>query len=243
TDYASPDYSKDSSSESDSNGRAKEVDSKAGSNREAFSDARNDDDECDRVRDEEQMVGERGWGFEEYEDPRPDRYPIFCSSRYLDVTEIVIGREFESFAQFKEFCKVNAVKSRRGVKFPINDKPKHDCLVEEDIRAANPAFLVKHYVARFHIDPSWSLRNFIHIVITDFGLKINSMKVYRAKRAILSLIHAAASAVDSQSSAVHPLHQLFCSAAVDLQPAMVGTVDLELDSTRQAKFPHQSSGR
>ncbi|CAN1168065.1 hypothetical protein LINPERHAP2_LOCUS27617 [Linum perenne] len=59
----------------------------------------------------------------------------------------------------------------------------------------------------------------------------------------VNLTPAAASAVDSQSSAVHPLHQLFCSAAVDLQPAMVGTVDLELDSTRQAKFPHQSSGR
>ncbi|CAN1165929.1 G-type lectin S-receptor-like serine/threonine-protein kinase RKS1 [Linum perenne] len=226
---SSPDYapsessnpSTESDSDSDSEVRGQDVHSQAGSNGEAASDARNQDDECDRVRDEEEMVGERGWGSEEDEEIRPDRYPIFCSARDLEAAEIVIGREYESFEQFKQFCKVNAVKNRRGVKFPVNDKircrcvcvkecgfwlsarkrgssdsvvlisgqPEHDCLVEEDIRAANPAFLANHYVARFRIDPSWSLRNFIHTVITDFGLKINMMKAYRAKRVALSLIH------------------------------------------------------
>ncbi|CAN1282053.1 hypothetical protein LINPERPRIM_LOCUS17933 [Linum perenne] len=214
-------YSNYTSTGPDSEARGTEVVSDADSNRAEDSDARNDDDEGDRFVHEEEMITERGWGSEEDDEHRPDRYPIFCSSRDMDAAEILIGREFESFAQFKEFCKVNAVKNRRGVKFPVNDKirckcvcvkecgfwlsarirggsdsvvlisgqPEHDCLVEEDIRAANPAFLAKHYVARFRIDPAWSLRNFVHTVITDFGLKINVMKAYRAKRAALTMIH------------------------------------------------------
>ncbi|CAN1317735.1 hypothetical protein LINPERPRIM_LOCUS30542 [Linum perenne] len=220
-DYIPPDVNMESSSELSTVPGNNRAESEAGSNEEAHSDARSEDDACDRVRNEEDMINERGWGSEEEDEPRPDRYPIFRSNRDMDDAEIVIGREFETFAQFKEFCKVNAVRSRRGVKFPVNDKvrcrcvcvkecgfflsawtrggsdtvvlisgqPEHDCLVEEDIRAANPSFLAKHYVARFRIDPSWSLRNFIHTVITDFGLKINSMKAYRTKKVALSLIH------------------------------------------------------
>ncbi|CAN1154552.1 hypothetical protein LINPERPRIM_LOCUS41180 [Linum perenne] len=108
-------YSNYTSSGPDSEVRGTEVVSDANSNRAEDSDARNDDDECDRFVHEEEMITERGWGSEEDDEHRPDRYPIFCSSRDMDVAEIVIGREFESFAQFKEFCKVNAVKSRRGV--------------------------------------------------------------------------------------------------------------------------------
>ncbi|CAN1186978.1 hypothetical protein LINPERPRIM_LOCUS11160 [Linum perenne] len=196
TEYA-PSYHSNSSSDSeslDSEVRGQDLRSEAGSNGEAGTDARNEDDDCDQIRDEEDMIGDRGWGSEEDADPAPDRYPIFCSARDMHAAEIVIGREYESFAQFKQFCKVNAVKNWRGVKFPVNDKvrckcvcvkecgfwlsarkrgssdsvvlisgqPDHDCLVEEDIRAANLAFLAEHYVARFRIDPSWSLRNFVH---------------------------------------------------------------------------------
>ncbi|CAN1185509.1 hypothetical protein LINPERHAP2_LOCUS37594, partial [Linum perenne] len=221
SDYAPPENITESSSEADSDEGANVLVSEAGSNGEADSDARIDDDECDRFRTEEQLFQERGWGSEEDEELIPERYPIFSTYRDMEAAEIVIGREFESFAQFKEFYKVNAVKSRRGVKFPVNDKVRckcvcvkecgfwlsarlrgpadsvvlifgqtdHECLVEEDIRAANPAFLAKHYVARFRIDPSWSLRNFVHTVVTDFGLKINTMKAYRAKRVALSMIH------------------------------------------------------
>ncbi|CAN1278993.1 hypothetical protein LINPERPRIM_LOCUS16828 [Linum perenne] len=96
--------------------------SDADSNRAEDSDARNDDDECDRFVHEEEMITERGWGSEEDDEHRPDRYPIFCSSRDMEAAEIVIGREFESFAQFKEFCKVNAVK------FPVNDKIRCKCV-------------------------------------------------------------------------------------------------------------------
>ncbi|CAN1141201.1 hypothetical protein LINPERHAP2_LOCUS12337 [Linum perenne] len=166
--YIQPNYNNDSSSESNFDGRSHENVSEAGSNGDALSDARNEYDEFDQVRDEEQMLNERGWGYEEDEDPRPDRYPIFRSSMDLDAAEIVIGRESESFAQH----------------------PEHDCLVEEDIRAANPAFLAKHYVARFYIDPLWSLRNFILKVIMDFSLKIIMMKAYKSKRVKVSLIHS-----------------------------------------------------
>ncbi|CAN1146569.1 hypothetical protein LINPERPRIM_LOCUS6541 [Linum perenne] len=175
----------------------------------------------DSLRNEEDMLEERGWGSEEDQEFQPDQYPPFSAERDLDHAEIVIGKEFESFAAFKEFCKVNAIRSRRGVKFTVNDKirckcecmqkcgfwlyarirggsdtvklisghTEHSCPVEEDLRAANPSFLARHYVGRFRVDPSWSLRNFVHTVVTDFGLKINMMKAYRSKRAALNLIH------------------------------------------------------
>ncbi|CAN1281004.1 hypothetical protein LINPERPRIM_LOCUS17595 [Linum perenne] len=175
----------------------------------------------DRQRPEDELLNERGWGSEEDVTLGPDRYPTFQPARDLDAAEIVIGREFESFAHFKEFCRLHAIRNRRGVKFPVNDKircrcvcikncgfwlsartrsgsdtvtlisghPEHDCLVEEDLRAANPGFLAQHYVALFRIDPTWSLPNIVHTVITDFGLKINKMKAYRTKRAALKLIH------------------------------------------------------
>ncbi|CAN1182576.1 hypothetical protein LINPERHAP2_LOCUS36047 [Linum perenne] len=107
TEYA-PSYNSNSSSESeslDSEVRGQDLRSEAGSNGEAGTDARNEDDECDHIRDEEDMIGDRGWGSEEDDDPAPDRYPIFCSARDLQAAEIVIGREYESFAQFKQFCK------------------------------------------------------------------------------------------------------------------------------------------
>ncbi|CAN1261691.1 hypothetical protein LINPERPRIM_LOCUS10952 [Linum perenne] len=175
----------------------------------------------DSLRNEEEMLEERGWGSEEDEEFQPDQYPPFSAERDLEHAEIVIGKEFESLAAFKDFCKVNAIRSRRGVKFTVNDKirckcecmqmcgfwlyarirggsdtvklisghTEHSCPVEEDLRAANPSFLARHYVGRFRVDPSWSLRNFVHTVVTDFGLKINMMKAYRSKRAALQLIH------------------------------------------------------
>ncbi|CAN1272137.1 hypothetical protein LINPERPRIM_LOCUS14431 [Linum perenne] len=121
-DYVPQDFSSESSSESNSDVRANRVDSEAGSNGEAVTDAKNDEDACDRVCNEEDMLSERGWGSEEDDEPRLDRYPIFRSSKDMEDVEIIIGREFESFAQFKEFFKVNAVRSRRGVKFSVNDK-------------------------------------------------------------------------------------------------------------------------
>ncbi|CAN1154357.1 hypothetical protein LINPERPRIM_LOCUS41083 [Linum perenne] len=130
TEYA-PSYHSYSSSDSeslDSEVRGQDRRSEAGSNGEAGSDDRNEDDDCHQIRDEEDMLGDRGWGSEEDADPAPDRYPIFCSARDMQAAEIVIGREYESFAQFKQFCKVNAVKNRRGVKFPVNDKVRCKCV-------------------------------------------------------------------------------------------------------------------
>ncbi|CAN1267859.1 hypothetical protein LINPERPRIM_LOCUS12934 [Linum perenne] len=148
----------------------------------------------DSLWNEEELLEERGWGSEEDEEVQPDQYMIFNADRDLQHAEIVIGKDFKSFTAFKEFCKVNAIQNRRGVKFTVNDKirckcecmqkcgfwlyarirggsdtvklisgqPEHTCSVEEDLRDANPSFLAKHYVARFRVDPAWSLRNFVH---------------------------------------------------------------------------------
>ncbi|CAN1165127.1 hypothetical protein LINPERHAP2_LOCUS25968 [Linum perenne] len=78
-------------------------------------------DPVDRQRPEVELLDKRGWGSEEDVALGPDRYPMFNPARDLDAAEIVIGREFESFAHFKDFCKMHAIRSRRGVKFPVND--------------------------------------------------------------------------------------------------------------------------
>ncbi|CAN1167920.1 hypothetical protein LINPERHAP2_LOCUS27526 [Linum perenne] len=75
----------------------------------------------------EEMLEERGWGSEEDQEFQPDQYPPFSAERDLEHAEIVIGKEFESLAAFKDFCKVNAIRSRRGVKFTVNDKIRCKC--------------------------------------------------------------------------------------------------------------------
>ncbi|CAN1195116.1 hypothetical protein LINPERHAP2_LOCUS42934 [Linum perenne] len=102
--YVPPEDSNESSTHSESAQDNQELDSEAGSNGELVSNARDEEDVFDRVRHEEEMLSERGWGSEEDEDPRIDRYPVFNPSRDMDAPEIVIGREFESFSQFKDFC-------------------------------------------------------------------------------------------------------------------------------------------
>ncbi|CAN1269516.1 hypothetical protein LINPERPRIM_LOCUS13617 [Linum perenne] len=81
----------------------------------------------DRLWNEEELLEERGWGSEEDDEVQPDQYPIFNADRDMENVEIVIGKEFESFTAFKEFCKVNAIQNRRGVKFTVNDKIRCRC--------------------------------------------------------------------------------------------------------------------
>ncbi|CAN1318968.1 hypothetical protein LINPERPRIM_LOCUS31040, partial [Linum perenne] len=81
----------------------------------------------DSLWNEEELLEERGWGSEEDEEVQPDQYPIFNVDRDMEHAELVIGKEFESFTAFKEFCKVNAIQNRRGVKFTVNDKIRCKC--------------------------------------------------------------------------------------------------------------------
>ncbi|CAN1258952.1 hypothetical protein LINPERPRIM_LOCUS10029 [Linum perenne] len=171
--------------------------------------------------DEAELFHETGWGSEEDDNAGQSSFPHFNIDRDIVDDDIVIGTEFDSLGDFKTFCRSHAIRQRRGVQFPVNDKKRvkaecirkcgfwlfasykdkvdsvrlisghteHSCGVEEDLRVANPSFLAKKYLSRFRVDPSWSLRNIVHTIITDMGLKISPMKAYRTKQLALKLIH------------------------------------------------------
>ncbi|CAN1276389.1 hypothetical protein LINPERPRIM_LOCUS16000 [Linum perenne] len=65
----------------------------------------------------------------------------------------------------------------------------HDCVADDDIRAATYDYLAKRYLGRFRVDPTWSLKNIVHTIVTDMSLKINRTKAYRMKQAAMRMIH------------------------------------------------------
>ncbi|CAN1312798.1 hypothetical protein LINPERPRIM_LOCUS28760, partial [Linum perenne] len=87
------------------------------------SDAESD---CDGPYNEADLLNQTGWGSEE-EDRVPRQFPVFQPGRDLDDPELKLGTVFESLAQFKQFCRANAVKQRRGIWFPTNDKKRCRC--------------------------------------------------------------------------------------------------------------------
>ncbi|CAN1157060.1 hypothetical protein LINPERPRIM_LOCUS27713 [Linum perenne] len=78
------------------------------------------------VYDEFDLLDQTGWG-SEAEDVEPSSFPTFQPDRDLDDSELRLGTVFESLDHFKQLCKANAVKQRRGVKFPTNDKRRCRC--------------------------------------------------------------------------------------------------------------------
>ncbi|CAN1280169.1 hypothetical protein LINPERPRIM_LOCUS17312 [Linum perenne] len=82
--------------------------------------------DCDRTYNEAELLNQTGWGSEE-EDLVPRQFPVFQPDRDLHDPELKLGTVFESLAQFKQFCRANAVKQRRGIWFPTNDKKRCRC--------------------------------------------------------------------------------------------------------------------
>ncbi|CAN1844913.1 hypothetical protein LINPERHAP1_LOCUS37643, partial [Linum perenne] len=74
------------------------------------SDAESD---CDRTYNEAELLNQTGWGSEE-EDLVPRQFPVFQPDRDLHDPELKLGTVFESLAQFKQFCRANAVKQRQS---------------------------------------------------------------------------------------------------------------------------------
>ncbi|CAN1747017.1 hypothetical protein LINPERHAP1_LOCUS2947 [Linum perenne] len=180
----------------------------------------NDVSDNDMPYDEGDLLDQVGWGSEE-DDTEPIQFPSFNLERDMDDSELRLGTVFENLTQFKQLCKANAVKQRRGIRFTTNDKRRcrcecmkrcgfwmyasvesdtrdvklrsghfsHECCADDDIRAATCEFLATKYLGRFRVDPTWSLRNIIHTVLTDLSLKINRTKAYRMKQAALLMIH------------------------------------------------------
>ncbi|CAN1179037.1 hypothetical protein LINPERPRIM_LOCUS36868 [Linum perenne] len=85
-----------------------------------------DSNDNDGHYDEFDLLDQTGWG-SEAEDVEPSSFPTFQPDRDLDDSELRLGTVFESLDQFKQLCKANAVKQRRGVKFPTNDKKRCRC--------------------------------------------------------------------------------------------------------------------